>query len=133
MKYLLDTCSISDFVKGDPSTLKRIKNCLPKDLAVSVISLMEVQYGLECNPERATKIKPILQSFFERVPMLTFTQESGYQAALMRAYLRKQGTPIGSYDMLIAGTALHHDLTVVTSNTKEFKRVPGLQCEDWRL
>ncbi len=57
--------------------------------------------------------------------------ESAQQAGRLRAHLKKLGTPIGEYDLLIAGIALANKLTVVTHNTREFSRVPGLQVEDW--
>lgn len=57
--------------------------------------------------------------------------ESAQQAGKVRAHLRKMGTPIGEYDLLIAGIALAHKLTVVTHNTRVFGRVPGLQVKDW--
>lgn len=56
---------------------------------------------------------------------------SAQQAGQVRAHLRKLGTPIGEYDLLIAGMALANKLIVVTHNTREFSRVPGLQVEDW--
>ena len=49
----------------------------------------------------------------------------------MRTALELRGTPIGPYDVLIAGHALRHGATLVTANTREFSRVPGLMVEDW--
>ena len=62
---------------------------------------------------------------------LAFDQEDARQAGCMRAQLSKQGTPIGSYDVLIAGQAKAREMILVTRNLSEFKRVEGLQCEDW--
>ncbi len=132
MKYLLDTCTISDFVKGDKETLLRIKNCSPVELCICVISLMEIQYGLAHNPERAKKIKPMIDAFLSAIPILDFKQGDAQHAALLRAHLHQEGKQIGSYDLLIAACALHHDLILVTSNSREFTRAPGLKCENWR-
>lgn len=55
MRYLLDTCVISDFVKGEPGTQTRLKRTLPTDIAISSITVMELHYGLALNPQRAQK------------------------------------------------------------------------------
>jgi len=132
MTYLLDTCVISDFVKGMPATLKRIKETSPDLIVVSAISRMEIEYGLNLNPERARKIVPVLQAFLASIRVLPFSDTDAQVAGTIRAVLQRQGNPIGSYDVLIAGTALAQGLTLVTSNTGEFSRVGGLALEDWR-
>jgi tRNA(fMet)-specific endonuclease VapC len=58
MRYLLDTCVISDFIKGEPGTLIRLKQTPPNDIAVSIITVMELRYGLALNPQRAQKVEP---------------------------------------------------------------------------
>ena len=132
MTYLLDTCVISDFVKGLPATLKRIKEMSPDLIAVSAISRMEIEYGLNLNPERARKIVPVIQAFLASIRVLPFGETDAQAAGTIRATLQRQGNPIGSYDVLIAGTAVARGLTLVTSNTGEFSRVGGLSIEDWR-
>ena len=67
----------------------------------------------------------------KRLMVLPFDADSARQAAKARAHLERQGTPIGNVDTLIAGIALAHDLTLVTRNTREFERVPGLRVENW--
>jgi tRNA(fMet)-specific endonuclease VapC len=132
MKYLLDTCTVSDFVKGQPNVLSRVKATSPNLIAVSALTRMEVEYGLALNAERAKKLTPILDSFFSNIATLPFDEADAQAAAAIRAALKTQGQPIGAYDVLIAGTGLARGLVVVTSNVGEFKRVSGLQLEDWR-
>lgn len=132
MKYLLDTCTVSDFVKGQPNVLARVKATSPNLIAVSALTRMEVDYGLALNTERAKKLAPILDAFFSTIATLPFDQSDAQAAAAIRAALKIQGQPIGSYDVLIAGTGLARGLVVVTSNVGEFKRVSGLHVEDWR-
>jgi tRNA(fMet)-specific endonuclease VapC len=132
MKYLLDTCTISDFIKGFPQVLARIKFLMPADLAVSSITRMEVEYGLQLNPQRGKIIEPLVNSLFASINTLDFGHAEAKTAGAIRAALRRQGKPIGAYDVLIAATALVHGLVLVTSNTKEFIRVNGLHLEDWR-
>jgi tRNA(fMet)-specific endonuclease VapC len=132
MKYLLDTCTVSDFVKGQPKVLARIKATSPNLIAVSALTRMEVDYGLALNAERAKKLAPILDVFFSTIATLPFDEADAQAAAAIRAALKTQGQPIGAYDVLIAGTGLARGLVVVTSNVGEFKRVSGLHVEDWR-
>jgi tRNA(fMet)-specific endonuclease VapC len=132
MKYLLDTCTVSDFVKGQPNVLARIKAMPPNMIAVSALTRMEVQYGLALNAERAKKLTPVLPAFFSAISPLPFEEADALAAAAIRAALKTKGQPIGAYDVLIAGTGLARGLVVVTSNVGEFRRIGGLQVEDWR-
>ena len=63
--------------------------------------------------------------------LLDFDDEDAWTAGQMRAALERAGTPIGAYDLMIAGQALRRGLTVVTANTGEFGRVVGLSWQDW--
>lgn len=132
MKYLLDTCTVSDFVKGHPNVLARVKATPPDLIAVSVLTRMEVDYGLALNAERARKLAPMLNAFFSAIATLPFDEADANAAAAIRAALKIMGQPIGAYDVLIAGAGLARGLVVVTSNVGEFRRVSGLQVEDWR-
>ena len=132
MRYLLDTCVVSDFVKGQPNVLARIKATPPNLIAVSTLTRMEVDYGLSLNPARARTLGATLEAFFSAISTLPFELADARAAAAVRAALKPLGTPIGAYDVLIAGTGIVRGLTVVTSNTAEFARVSGLQIEDWR-
>ena len=132
MKFLLDTCTVSDFVKGQPAVLARIKATPPNLVAVSALTRMEVDYGLALNADRARTLAPLLDTFFATVTTLPFDVADAKAAAAIRAALKTRGQPIGAYDALIAGTGLARGLVVVTSNVGEFKRVGGLQVEDWR-
>ena len=64
--------------------------------------------------------------------VLEFDQDDARHAGEVRAHLASKGTPIGPYDVLIAGQARARKLTLVTHNTTEFQRVPGLKVEDWK-
>ncbi|MBP7395001.1 MAG: type II toxin-antitoxin system VapC family toxin [Zoogloea sp.] len=132
MKYLLDSGTVSDFVKGQPKALARVKAASPNQIAVSALTRMEVDYGLGLNTERAKKLAPMLDAFFSTVATLPFDEADAQAAAAIRAALKTRGQPIGAYDVLIAGTGLARGLVVVTSNVGEFKRVSGLRVEDWR-
>lgn len=132
MKYVLDTCTVSDFVKGQPNVLARIKAIPPNLIAVSALTRMEVACGLTLNAERARKLAPVLQAFFSAIATLPFDEADAQAAAAIRAALKTKGQPIGAFDVLIAGTALARGLVVVTSNVGEFQRIGGLHVQDWR-
>lgn len=132
MLILLDTCTISDFVKGDANTLAQIKNHSPGDIAVSAITLMEVEYGLLLNPGKAKKLRPILAEFFASISILALGNQEAMCASQIRVDLKQSGTPIGAYDLLIGATALTHHLKLITANPKEFERIQGLSWENWR-
>lgn len=133
MKYLLDTCTVSDFVKGHPGVVARLKATAPQQIAVSALTRMEVDYGLALHPARARVLVPVLDAFFSAIATLAFDTADARASAAIHAALKTQGQPIGAYDVLIAGACLARGLVVVTSNTGEFRRVHGLQVEDWRV
>lgn len=133
MKYLLDTCVISDFIKGEAGTLKKFKMTAPSELNISTVTVMELRYGLALKPERAKTLTPIIQEILENISVLDFNQASAEFAGKTRAALKQSGSLIGSYDVLLAGAALSQNLILVTANTKEFQRVSGLRLENWRL
>ncbi|MDC0831645.1 type II toxin-antitoxin system VapC family toxin [Geitlerinema sp. CS-897] len=132
MRYLLDTCVISDFVKGEIGTQTRMKQTSPNDIAVSSITVMELRYGLKLNRKRESEITPLLTRFMDAVTVLSFDSETAEQAAQIRQFLKTSGQPIGAYDVLIAATSLQHGLIMVTANVREFQRIPNLNIENWR-
>jgi tRNA(fMet)-specific endonuclease VapC len=67
-----------------------------------------------------------------RFPVVEFDHDDARHAGEIRAQLASKGTPIGPYDVLIAGQARARKLTLVTHNSAEFVRVPGLKVEDWK-
>lgn len=132
MKYLLDTCTVSDFVKGESGVTARIKSTPPSQFAVSTVTRMEIAYGLALNPARARTLAPMLEAFLSVIASLSLDDADAQAAASIRAALKSRGQPIGAYDLLIAGTGLARGLVLVTANVGEFERVGGLQVENWR-
>jgi tRNA(fMet)-specific endonuclease VapC len=132
MRFLLDTCVVSDFAQGQPLVLARVKAAAPEDLAASAITEMEVAYGLLLNPKLAGRLKPVMDAFFGAIRVLPYDRAAAEATARARANLKQRGRSIGAYDVLIAGVALAHELILVTSSVREFRRVEGLRIEDWR-
>jgi tRNA(fMet)-specific endonuclease VapC len=132
VKYLLDTCVLSDFARGDANTLARVKSTPPQLVAVSSVTVMEVEFGLALNAARARKLAPVMHALLGSMTVLPYHSEDARATATLRAVLQKRGRPIGPYDALIAGCALSRGLVLVTSNESEFQRVSGLAVENWR-
>lgn len=132
MRYLLDTCVLSDFTRGEPNTLTHLKSTPTSQVAVSSVAAMEVEFGLALDRGRARRLGAIVQALLDTVAILPYDVEDARATAVLRAALQKRGRPIGAYDALIAGTALARGLVLVTSNESEFRRVAGLQVENWR-
>ena len=131
MNYLLDTCTISYFFKKIPSVISHFEQLSPMNMHVSAITVMEIEYGLKLNPEREKKIRPVWTSLKGLIRVLPFSEDCAAKSAAFRATLKLAGTPVGPYDILIAGTAAANNLVVVTTNLSEFKRFPDLPVENW--
>ena len=131
--YLLDSCAVSDFMKGEAGTLKKIKALNPAQIYTTTITEYEVYYGLLRKFEAAHKYFKIFEDFRQAITILPFDKAAVKETALLRVKLQAQGEPIGPYDFLIAGIALSQKAILVTSNVKEFQRVgPRLVIENWR-
>ena len=132
MKYLLDTNVLSDFARGEQAVMARLRQEAPLQLAVSVVTGMEVEYGLARHPNLARRVRETMRMLLNTISVLPFEREDARVAARLRASLNSQATPIGAYDLLLASCALRRGLKIVTHNAREFARVGGLGLEDWR-
>ena len=128
MKFLLDSNAVIALMKGHPGFLARLRQHQPRDFGISAIVAHELFYGAYKGQHAAENLARVDALQFE---VLDFDREDARQAGELRARLTAAGTPIGAYDVLIAGQALARALTLVTHNTGEFQRVPGLRVEDW--
>ena len=129
MNYTLDTNAVIALFKGDAGVVRHLTQLQSWEIGISVIVLHELYFGAlrsgraEANTARIDRLE------FDR---LDYTAHDALAAGNLRTVLANRGTPIGPYDVLIAGQALARDLTVVTHNTRQFSRVPGLKVEDWQ-
>ncbi len=132
MNYLLDTCVISDFFKKIPSVIRHFESVSPEKIHVSSIAVMEIEYGLKLNPEREIKIRPVWNALLAHIHVIPYSPQCSMASASIRAALKIAGSPIGPYDVLMAGTALAQNMIMVTSNGNEFIRIPEITVENWR-
>lgn len=131
MIYLLDANACIRLINGtSPGLLARFKQENPATLRMSSVVRAELTFGAR-NSSRAAENLRLIVGFWEPFKSLPFDDPSAEQYGLIRAELKRQGRLIGSNDMLIAATALAYDVTLVTHNTREFARIPGLKLEDW--
>ena len=130
LRYLLDT-NIAIFVLRNRSAQLQARFVEARgELAISSVSVAELAYGAE-KSERPTENRRAVEEFLALLDVLDFDSAAASHSGQIRASLAAAGTPIGGYDVLIAGHARSRGLVVVTNNTCEFERVSGLLIEDW--
>ena len=131
MQYMLDT-NICIFLirKKSASVLRNIRKHDPADLCISTVSVAELEYGCDRSADPAGN-RWALTEFLSPFNILPFDESAARTYGTVRSRLEKAGTPIGSMDLMIAAHALSKQLTVVTNNTREFKRVDALVVVDW--
>lgn len=128
MKYLLDSNAVIALLNRQATVTERIYRHSRRDYGFSSIVIHELLFGAY----RSRRIDQGIAAVEGlRLTPLDFTAADARKAAEIRAALADAGTPIGPYDVLIAGQALQRGLVVVTRNTREFSRVPGLVVENW--
>lgn len=135
MIYLPDTNTLSCFMRGRDVRLRDLVIARLADCQLSTVVLSELEYGAEKRPE--------VKAFRERLEQLrtafpvpaVFDEEAAFHTGRIRAHLanlKPNAQPIGPYDAMLAGQALSMGATVITHNTREFSRVPGLKIDDWQ-
>jgi len=130
-KALLDTDILSAIMRGNPAVTARVRAYLAEHgaLAFSIITRYEILRGLKA--KNATSQLQAFDRFCETCLILPLTDEVIVRAADLYAALKQRGEPIGDADILIAATALGHGLAVVTNNEDHFRRISGLDVENW--
>lgn len=128
---MLDTNICIYFIKRKPESLFQKINAVREDgLAISSITLAELEYGVALSEQKERNANALAQ-FLVLISVLPFEETAAEEYGTIRAALRRQGTPIGALDELIAAHAKANDMILVTNNTREFERVNGLKLENW--
>lgn len=129
--FMLDTNICIYIIKKRPeSILKKFKKYKNQNVYISVITLAELQYGVERSSSKKFNQK-IINDFISHLFVVPWDKESAVQYGKLRNTLNEKGTPVGNMDLMIASHALSLDFNLVTNNVKEFKRVPNLKYENW--
>ena len=128
MKFLLDTNAVIALLAGNRSFVKRLRVHRPSDFGIPAIVHHELCFGAYKSRRVEANLYNVRALQFEVLP---FSKTDAERSGAIRAALQAGGTPIGPYDVLIAGQAVARSLTLITRNIREFERVEGLSFEDW--
>ena len=131
MRFLLDTNTCIAYLNRRTSSVEEhVKRLLPADIALCSVVRSELVFGAHKSAKVSENLAR-LEVFFQPFRSLALDDRAADVAGRIRAEIEKLGTPIGPNDLLIGAIALAHGLTLVTNNSGEFTRVPGLLLEDW--
>jgi tRNA(fMet)-specific endonuclease VapC len=133
LKYLLDTNICIHFLKNDIKVVEKIKEVGLENCYLSEMTILEFSYGVaNSDPtkknENKDRFKKFEENFIDRILLIRPTFET---FSLQKVRLRKLGTPIGDFDLLIGCTALANNFTLVSRNVKEMNRIEGIKLENW--
>ena len=130
LKYMLDTNIVIYAIKKRPQQVRQAFKEHQGRMCISTVTLGELIFGAERSQQVERNLADI-EGMVARMEVLPLDRAAAYHFGQIRAELYRIGQPIGPYDMMIAGHARSSGLILVTNNTKEFKRVPGLRLENW--
>ncbi len=128
MKFLLDTNAVIALLKGNRLFLDRLRAFQPSDFGMPSIVHHELCFGAYKSKRVAANLQNVHSLQFDVIPI---SKSDAERSAEIRASLQAKGTPIGAYDVLIAGQAVARSLTLITHNVSEFGRIENLTFEDW--
>ena len=129
-KYLLDTCVCISMFRNEGQVRETLRRVGTKNCFISEITIAELYFGLAKAEDKKRKLEDIrqVQRLFRVIPAYSSYKEYGE----IRLSLEHCGQRVDQFDLLIGATAMHHNLTLVTSNLKHFERMQGLIIENWR-
>jgi len=130
MRYLLDTDTCSFALRKTHGIRERLGKMNAGHFAVSAVTLAEAWTGCR-KTEHEERLLAAWAHLLSPLPVLDFDRRCADHYSTIRAHLELRGAMIGSNDCMIAATALAHDLTLITGNLRELRRVPRLRVEDW--
>lgn len=123
MTYLIDTDYVADWLHGRPQALTLLRSLTSANIAISIIG--EIYEGIYFGANRPLHERGFRQ-FLRMVDVLPLNKPIMKQFARIRGNLRRSGSIIGDTDLLIASTAIYHNLTLVTRNFRHYERIPDL-------
>lgn len=131
MRFMLDTNTCIYIIKRKPpNVIERFRQTEISQIGISSITLSELLYGVS-KSSKPEQNKMALTQFIAPMEIMPYDDEASQYYGDLRTHLERQGTPIGSLDMLIAAHALSLDCTLITNNEKEFIRIPNLKIDNW--
>jgi tRNA(fMet)-specific endonuclease VapC len=131
MRFMLDTDSCIALIKRKPAKmLDKLTSHAPGDVGLSAVTLAELRFGVAKSAQKDANARA-LDEFLLPLEIADFDETAADVYGEVRAALEKAGTPIGPLDTQIGAHALSLGSVLVTHNTREFRRIPGLTVEDW--
>lgn len=128
--YLLDTDIVIYALKGHRGVVENLKNRLHSEIAISAVTLMELYYGayksqnIESNLAKVNRLETVLEILpADRGIVETFGR--------LKSNLEKKGRPLDDFDLILAATALSHNMVLVSNNQRHYRRIAGLKTENW--
>lgn len=128
--YMLDTDICIYAMKNKPIEVRQKFEVNQTKLCISSVTLMELAFGAEKSNAKEKALNAV-EMFADSLTVLPYDSQASYHTARIKAQLERAGTPIGAYDVMIAGHARSLGLAVVTNNVREFGRIEGLLVENW--
>jgi len=126
VSYLIDSDWIADYLKGRRPTVDQLQALEPQGLSISLISYGEIYEGIYFGDQPAAMARSFRQ-FLRAVDILPLNRTIMRRFARIRGELRRGGRIIGDPDLMIAATAIEHDLTLITGNSRHFSRIAELR------
>ena len=126
MTYLVDTDIVVNWLRGRKFAVELLTDLEAEGIAISIITYGEIYEGIYFgrNPDHSERV---FQQFLRSVHVLPLNRLIMRRFAMLRGNLRSQGMSVNDPDLLIAATAMFHDLSLVTGNTRHFDRIPDLK------
>ena len=131
MKYMLDTNICIYLIKQQPKeVIEKFQGTTPSEIVISTVVVAELVYGIE-KSQHKEKNSTALELFLAPLEIINFDFKAAQSYGAVRAFLERNGTLIGAYDLMIAAHAFSLGLILVTNNMQEFTRIPDLMVENW--
>lgn len=128
-EFMLDTDSVSMALRGQGQVARTLLSHKPSQVCMSAVTLAELRYGAD--RVRSRRLRTLIDTFTRSVQVQPFDAAAADAFGPVATALARRGAPIGTFDTLIAAHALSCDATLVTNNTKHFRRVAGLRLANW--
>lgn len=133
MAVLIDASILIEAERGRLRLTERVSGRPDEEAFLSVVTASELLHGVHraVDPQQRARRSAFVEGILERLPVIDIDLATARAHALVWAQLAAAGTVVGPHDLWLAATCIAHGLTMVTANTREFERVPGLQVETW--
>lgn len=130
MKYLLDTDICIYWLKGKTTVKARVNQVDWSQIAICTITASELYFGAYNSSKIAQNLRTA-ENFIQSITVVSLSDDVIKKIGQLKAQLRKAGTPVADFDLLITSVALTEKLILVTNNTRHYQRITGLNLDNW--